>query len=312
MPPRGTIRKKDPDSGTLYLRDGVTLAFFLPPPFGDVALRALEAFDRYLAAVPAGALRWAVVGADAGEWKPLAKTTVGRCRALLTGDGPRKRSLTAFFLADGDSGGDAPGYGVQLVGNKPDPEMPDELNLLQMFFPSEVVAPDRVEVFVADACRIAEALPYVSGYGSPGLQWSELESGDAFAAARALAKRHLGYDVQYNELGRSDLDTRVRGARWLTFLGPALVARLGGAEVIRGKLPRAVGVQPVGHGLLIRAGALPEIGDRNRREDTPLLRAVAAVLEPVTLFDEAALLQSEFGSDHEDEVQAWERRFLGP
>lgn len=304
-----TVREKDPDSGTLYLRDGTILAFFLPMPFGDVAPAILDAFDTYLGTIPPKTLRWAAIGANADEWRPVAPATLTRCRTLLTGSGPARRSLTALTLTDGDEGGDAPGHGIQVIGNKPDPEQADEVNLFQVFYPTEVLTTEQVDDLVAKACRFAETLPYVCGYGSPALLWAELESSAAFETARGLVRRYPGYDIQLNESGRSDLGTRVRGARWLTFLGPDLVARLGGADRLRAQLPAEVTVAPAGHGLMVRAGRTPELGDRNRRKDTPLLRAVAAVLEPVTLFDEPAMFQCGFVSD-DDELRAWERRFL--
>jgi hypothetical protein len=304
------IARKHPESGTLYLRDGVTLAFFLPPPLEATAPQVLAAFEEYLNRLPSGALRWAAVGASAGEWKPFARSTVGRCRALLAPEAARKRYLTAFELSDGDQGGDAPGYGVAVVGQPVTPDAPNATNLVQFFFPAAVTAPGRVEEFVATASALAALLPYRSGYGSPALQVSELHQAQALAEARALAVRYPGYDVQYNQLGRLEMDAKVRGARWLTFLGPDLVSALGGEEALRHALPAAVSVRPVGHGLLLRAGEYPEICDANRQAGTPLLRAVAAVLEPVTRFGEEVLLATNFAADDEDFLRRWERRFL--
>ena len=304
------ILKKDPDDGTVLLRDGVTLAFFLPMPFGEVAVAVLAAVDSYLATLPPDALKWGAVGANADEWKPVTRTTVSRARVLLEGAGPAKRAMTAFTLAETELGGGAPIRGVQVVGSKPDPDLPDERNLVQFFFPAESLEPGQVEAFVTAAKGLAKLLPFDFGYGSPALQWSELHADEALDAAWGLAVRYPGYDVQYNEPSRSYLEGKLRGARWLTFLGPDFVARLGGKNAIRVKLPSEVVVQDAGHGTLLRSGTLPELGDRNRRASTPLLRAVAKLLEPETRFEEPALEGSAFGEDREDEFHAWERRFL--
>jgi len=304
------IRKKDRESGTLYLRDGVTLAFFLPMPFDRVTGAVLKVFEEYLRMIPSDAFKWASVGATSEEWRPIAKTTIDRCRAQLTPEAARKRQLTAFELADGDSAGDAPGYGFKVVGNPYDPDLPDEANLVQMYFPTEVIEASRVELFVENARRLAAFLPYISGYGSPGLHWSELYATEAFTQARALVKRHHGYDVQHNEVGRSDIDSKVRGARWLTFLGPEIVEQLDGLKALQNALSESIAVEQVGHGVMIRACECPEVGDVNRRVETPLLRALARVLEPVTLFGEPALFETSFAVDDEDFLIQWERRFL--
>lgn len=310
MLPHEPVWKTQPPKDFVILRSGVTLAFFLPMPFGDVAAAALQTFDRYLAGIPQGVLRWSAVGATAREWKPLAKTTLGRCRTMLTGTGPGTRNLTAFSLTDGGEGGAAPGHSFQVVGGKPSPRLPHELALVQMTFPSSVLTEDGIEKFVAFATHLAEPLPYVSGYGSPALIWSPSDPTAALRAAWSHAVRCPGYDVDSNENGRLRLGARVRGARWLTFLGSELLAKLGGPASLQAALPDAVAQSPAGQGTLLRAGAAPEIGDRDRQQETPLLRAVARVLEPVTQFEESMLLRSPFAASHESAFLEWERRFL--
>jgi hypothetical protein len=304
------IWKKDPESGTVYLREGVTMAFFLPTPIAEVAGPILAAFEEYLKMIPAGVLRWASVGAGSEEWKPVEKKTIDRCRSQLKGEGTRKRSLTSFELADGDNGGDAPGFGIMVIGNPLDPDLPDEKSLLQMYFPSEVAAEEQAEDFVNNLRKLATLLPYVSGYASPGLHWAELHKAQALIEARAIARRHPGYDVQDNAIGRSDINLKVRGARWLTLLGMEIVEKIGGLKTLRQNLPGPIVVEEVGPGVMIRAGRQPEKGDVNRRIDTPLLRIVARVLEPVTAFGEIALLRTDFSDQDDNLLKQWERRFL--
>lgn len=310
MAARAEILKKDRDSGLVYLREGVTAAFFLPTPMDACAVELQAAFEAYLAMVPPGALKWAAVGSGSEEWKPVAKNTFDRCRAQLKPEAVRKRPITSFELTDGDQGGQAPGYGLLVIGNPFDPEVPDEKSLLQAHFPAEVLADANREAFVSQVRELAALLPFVSGYVSPGLHWAEIFKAQALKQARAVTRRHPGFDVQDNARARTYLGTHVRGARWLTFLGPELAGQLGGADALRGALPEDVSIETVGHGLMIRAGDAPEIGDASRKVDTPLLRAVAAALEPVTLFGELALYGSEFADQDDDLLEAYERRFL--
>lgn len=294
-----------------YLRDGITVAFFLPMPLDAVADRVSAVFERFVATSLAKQLRWCSLGADSEEWKPITSKTYDRCRALLGKEATRKRKLTAFELFDGKVDGDAPTAGIQVLGNPKDRKEPLETNLVQMFFPSDSIANEKkTEAFVAWLMDLAALLPFVSGYASPGLHWAESHQIEAFEAARGLAKRYAGFDVQRNELTRSDIDTRVRGARWLTFLGPELIKKLGGIKTVHSVAGHGIAVAPVGDGVAIRAGAIPEMGDRNRRERTPLLNRVAALLKPVTLFNEPGLLESDFAIDDPAFLVEWEQRFF--
>jgi uncharacterized protein YbjT (DUF2867 family) len=132
---------------------------------------------------------------------------------------------------------------------------------------------------------------------------------EAMKEARPLAARHPGYDVQFNQVGRA-LGRRVRGARWLTFLGPEVSSTLGGAPRLRDALSKAIAVEPLAAGgLMIRAGQLPELGDVNKGIGVPLLREVAAVLEPITTFTEPMLLAN-FAEHDATFFERWQRRFL--
>jgi hypothetical protein len=292
-----------------YLRDGITAAFFLPLPLDAVADSVLAVFDKFIDTSLAQSLRWSSLGADAEEWKRVNNKTFDRCRAMLSKEATRKRKLTAFEIFDGKQDGDAPTVGFAVLGNPRDKKEPRETNLVQMYFPSESIATDtKADAFVAWLVDLASLMPYVSGYASPGLHWAESHQIEALTDARGLAKRYAGFDVQNNDAGRSDIDTMTRGARWLTFLGPDLIKKIGPKAI--NSLGNGITVQPAGGGLMIRAGTQPEMGDRNRRESTPMLSAVAKLLRAVTLVNEPALLETVFAIDDPTFFREWEQRFF--
>lgn len=82
---------------------------------------------------------------------------------------------------------------------------------------------------------------------------------------------------------------------------------MGGRDVLTGKLNKDVTVIPGAHGLLMRAGHSPEIGDVERKQTTPLLASVAHAIEDVTRFNNKGMLQ--FFNDDPEEMYRWERRF---
>jgi hypothetical protein len=304
-----TILRKQKD-GRIYLREAVTVAFFLSTPLHDFVHAVRAAFQLFLQAIPSDVLTWGLIGANSEAWTRISKTTLSRCLSQLEPARTRARPLTYFELGDGTLGGEAPGYGVIVVGSPGgDRELRDEVNLFQMSFPVEVIDSDTVEDFVGFCRRVAEALPYVSGYASPSLQWAMMYMSEAMDEARGIAMRHPGYDVQFNVNARLRLGNRVRGARWLTFLGPGAMEAVGGESRLRSSLSGEISVEQVGSGTMIRAGTMPELGDVNKGIGVPLLREVAAVLEPITAFQELVLLGN-FADNDEAFFEAWERRLL--
>jgi hypothetical protein len=304
-----SVRKTE--DGTVYLCDGVTAAFFLPTPLDASADAVLAAFELYLQHVPDKVLRWCSLGADSEEYRAVDGKTIGRCKALLSKESARKRKLTAFEIVDGARAGDAATNGFGVLGNPVDRRAPLERNLVQVYFPSESVATAaKADRLVGMINEIAASLPFVYAYASPALHWARSMPVEAFADAQAVAKRYPGFDVQNNELTRTDIGTKTRGARWLTLLGPELIKKVGGMKKVGALAGSDVDVAEVGHGIAIRAGRQPEVGDRNRKVGAPLLRKVAKLLEPVTLFDEPALGESVFGEDDPAFFEAWEKRFL--
>jgi hypothetical protein len=127
-------------------------------------------------------------------------------------------------------------------------------------------------------------------------------AGEMFAP---LAFRHPGYDVPENDATCDKVGGLCRGARWVTLLGPTQTAALGGCDGIERGLAPGLTATPLAEGVMIQAGERPELGDVNRGEDVPLLRALARQLEPVTLFGDT-FLQSLLGARFEDR----ERRLL--
>jgi hypothetical protein len=301
------VWKIDKETGLLKLRSGVVVAFFLPAPIDSVVTQIRSALEDYLKRLPPDVLRWSSVGAGSEEWRAVNKNTFRRCFDQLDAEAARKRSLTYFELRDGEQAGDAPGYGVLVLGNRVDPDFPNERGVVQFHYPSDVLEPDLLESFVADMVSMAETLPFISGYASPALFCA---SPEAWREARATVKRYPGYDLQDNSNGCSEIADRVRGARWLTFLGPELVKELGGPVKVRRSLPEPITVTPVGHGLMVRTSIAPDLFDVSRNPDISSMKALAELLEPVTLFDEGAIYCTEFAGQDDDLLRHWERRFL--
>lgn len=310
MSSRLTIQEVHAKSGITYLRTGIVVAFFLRKPLHENIEGVLQVFEMYLSAIPTDAIKWAGIGAGSEEWRPFTKNTFDKCRSAMVPSTVKKRAMTAIEIAGSDQAGDAPIYAFTLIGAKPDMDAPNEMDLVEMCFPSTFADPASVEKFVATLREMATKLNFVSGYASPALLYSEVGEGKAMVESRGLAMRYPGLDVQKNKLGCMDIDHRIRGARWVTFLGADILKKLGGQKKLRAVLSADISIDILLAGVMIRSGTEPELGDRNMQLDTPLLRSLAKALEPVTMFMEPVLLASYFADRDEAMLTAWERRFL--
>jgi hypothetical protein len=108
------VQLKDPDTQAVYMRSGITVAFFLASPIASLVAPLREATKAYLASIPPNALKWESIGASSDEWRPIKSTATKRCLAPLEEKASDKRILTMFELADD---ADAPGYALTVVGS---------------------------------------------------------------------------------------------------------------------------------------------------------------------------------------------------
>lgn len=298
---------RDQSSAEVVLRDGVILAFFLEPFVHQCSDALSAAFDKFTGMAPKKSLKWAVVSATSEEWRPYDAKAEKRIRDSLAPSGASKRRFTAFRV--NDFGDEAPQYGFTLSDRDKEDEHGLSRTLVQMTFPPSVVQEGSAGLFVRVVEEFTSLLNPAYGYCSLGLLPSDARQTAAFAEMRAFAKRFPGYDVSVNDLAQLDIGSRTRGAKWITVLGPDLAERLGGLEALREHLPSEVSVSRAGNSIVVRAGTAPELGDVNKKVPTPLLRAVALVLEPVTLFGEVNL-RSYFANFDDEFLRRWERRFL--
>ena len=155
--------------------------------------------------------------------------------------------------------------------------------------------------------ELFEKLPCDSGYASVALCFgNESQLDKAGAWMTPLAFRSHGYDIPYNLATACSLGKLCRGARWLTILSHELLGRIGDIDSLREQLADGVEIIQCSHGVLLRAGRTPEIGDVNRKRTTPLLASVAHAIEAVTYFGDSSLRPLFGDAERQDR---WERRF---
>lgn len=176
--------------------------------------------------------------------------------------------------------------------------------------PPDFVAqgPDMAVDFVRTAIGSVFALS--AGWGGYAIAWNEKMGPpppELEQQLRAWLKRHpgLGHGEKFNIYRRALHG--ISNVSWLTLLGRELVERKGGREAIQAALAARspdIVVHPLGDGVCIQAGPLPQIGDVNRGDDLPLYHEVGRYLKDLRSTDPPCVLDG-FWDDSEE----WYARF---
>jgi hypothetical protein len=297
------IEKKDED-GELLVRDSLLATFFSNRPYPDLAKAFGDVFEEWWEQTPDEAKRWAIIGPDADEFRAFTAKQLTRAKAEFYPARAKTREMCALEIGGPEKIN--PDYRFTFIGARDLDD--DETNFIQIQSPSGEAEGSGADAYVERVCGVAERIPFDSGYASPALVYGVHSQQTEFAeAARKWAFRHPGFDMPNNGGTNSGLGQRLRGAYWLTFVGPWALKKLGGQATLRKALPKEIEVSKVGSGVLLRAGKHPELGDVNKGQRLPQLRTMAKALEPVTLFEDGFL--DNIFVDEEQRAR-WERRHL--
>jgi hypothetical protein len=124
----------------------------------------------------------------------------------------------------------------------------------------------------------------------------------------AIRKRYPGLDLSDPGSSQYVAKGAYKCVNWLTMIGAAGCESLGGVDALRSRFRAEVEVYKLSHGVLIRAGVAPDIGDTNRRRDLTLYRQVGNVLAPIRDADHPAFLTVD-SVDDEEVTNEWLGRF---
>jgi len=291
------------DDGTLALREGIHLCFFMKRSHGEISTAVARALDVYLHTVGRDKLGWYVD--PEGESQPLDDKGWEYVRYMLF-DTAQSEGCSLTLREHPDQ---VPGFRFELSGSNLASDFavrrPGLVSGVSFWLPTEYLeeqGPGRVrELAVALACE----LPVTSGYAS--LAFNHIEVLWADRLIRELCFQYPGLDVHALDGTVMSIDTGVRGPYWLNFYGQPLLERLGGAEGLRTRLPLpAVDVQELGQEkVLVALGEWPIAGNEEQPEALRPYRELTRVLEP-HLHEECV----RWRSLNPTRMRQWQRRFL--
>ncbi|MEJ2426854.1 MAG: DUF3396 domain-containing protein [Candidatus Thiodiazotropha sp.] len=128
-----------------------------------------------------------------------------------------------------------------------------------------------------------------------------------------MIKRFPGIDFQDGvqlSLQARSIHNRIKSINWLTVLCDALVEELGGLDAMRTALEPVCKVHEYPGGVVIQAGAYPQIGDTYRNDVPEAYRLVAHYTKSIRFESyRSGLFRVPHNLDKGEETQAWIRRF---
>jgi hypothetical protein len=131
--------------------------------------------------------------------------------------------------------------------------------------------------------------------------------------AMQMLKRFPGFDFQDGgqfSLQSGSIHNRIKSVNWLTVLSDALVEELGGLGAMRIALEPVCKVHEYPGGVVIQAGAYPQIGDTYRNDVPEAYRLVAHYTKSIRFESyRSGLFRVPHNLDKGEETQAWIRRF---
>jgi Protein of unknown function (DUF3396) len=291
------------ERGRVVATDAVAIAFFIDAVHAEAAARVLVAIDEFVQHVGFAALPWYLD--EDGEEQPLDRGSYAELRARLVRTARAGGEGGMRLIGDPR---DVAGTRVYYYGEAlPSAELPEWRNVLVFHLSRAAyleLGPARLRLWVR---RLAQPIPYSFAYASPAILYD-----DAIGVAAKLARRYPGLDILNQGAAATSIGDKAAGVYWLSYLGPALAAALGGAVELRARLAGAAEIVELADGRVEMAlGPEPALGDRNRREALPSYRRAAALLEPrLHIPDIVYFVEEDEVTPDRDAMIGWHRRFL--
>lgn len=284
-----------------------SISLFTHEPLSKLGPAALAPFRRYRELVGDAALRFYMT-ANMRQHKPVTKRALTMLDTWLR-PGAKLGDYVFLDYQDGPDHNHAATSRFIIAGNEEvDGERCEDATLVRMSLPM-AWGLDEPERMLELTRELWGQLPWRYGHAGFAFEVSRYFIDQAHEYAYGRSMRHPGLDIPdaANDAIMVGFD-HIRGVGWLTMLDDAHVKTLGGIKALRKALGEQAEVIELDRGVLLRAGAVPQFGDVNRKDDLPAYRAVYAALAPL-MTDAAAAPSLNIGGDFVSRNQAWLTRF---
>lgn len=287
------------EDGTSVIRPVLGVTAYLADPEAWAREGARAAWELFSKLPRTRALAWATTSAMQTweRWDPRAGERAAEALSSWTWVSDWPRHLLQVQLADLPA---VPSVGFTYF--EVDPRRTSRSGFLELTFPIDTDASE-IEGVVRELLRIGRIHALLAGHS---LRWNPQHRRLGLNQSYLWCKRFFGLDLQDPESSSWTVPEFLPGMSWLTALGPALAARVPEAALASFSVAR---VERVGEVMLLRASALPSLGDRNALVQLPGWVEVSTALAP--LFPpESDGLEGAFAAP--DHFRSWMLRFVDP
>jgi hypothetical protein len=299
------------EQGRVVLRIGLLTTLYFDTGSMPVGREAVAQCIADYLAMCREQLRWAL-HPKGGGWRELSKNPVPTPAEWFAESRPAENDIWEFYYHGGDSADESSDFRVYGVGaRKWQSELHGRLSFLSAALPLTWFADHAGSFpeFVLGWCR---RLRPMHGYAGLGI----LDSPDAGVAEAhkqmtyGLARRFPGLEADYPISHVHYLKDGIKGVNWLTVLSTPWLERLGGLPTLQTELAEPFRLHEYDGGLVIQAGAMPQLGDSNRKLQIAEYRRLARVLRPIRVSDHASF--PAWSGFDEERTTAWLARFDEP
>lgn len=291
----------------LVLRDGVVASFFLRASHHEIGKQAAAVFLRYINFIGSGRLKWF---AGETQWEQLGAAELAQLHHEMSAC-----QVEWSVLIDAvDNSLEVPEFRFRYRGKwLADPVFSpweSAVSSITLWFPTEFLNQLGAVAFREGIISIVHDLPFDSGYVSPAFCYLE---GDAelvaFREIRRLAFRYPGIDV-YDLLQTCFLiGQQLKGAYWLNFLGPAIVAtNIEKIEALTAQLSRVpnASVEKLSvDSLIVTLGSAPNFAGPDSPANVDAYRTFTQVMQECI-----ASNIGQFNCFDEQDMERWQQRFI--
>jgi hypothetical protein len=272
--------------GAPQIRLSVGMDLFFMRPMAAYREQVLEVWNRFLAWRGTDTMTWARLGGG-NKSRKMNKAAYKTIEAWL--DGSRPYGQVCFITVENGEWEQIGSEAFRVEGD--DGELSEErgdttLNFVQIRGP--LTAADDPDALAAKLVELAAPLDFVVGTAGLMLHMSPFHNNQWWKEVRGLVTRFEGVEPDAAERSQYRALYGLTGVNWLTFVGPKHLEPLGGIGAVEAKAAAApnVAVQRVGHGVVLRAGPRPRVGDRNKPSNAlDPYREVYRIVEPALLLD---------------------------
>lgn len=188
----------------------------------------------------------------------------------------------------------------------------DKAGALRLVLPYSFLDQSPVQ-FIDLTRKLVEKIDFHSGHAGFAINWDY--KGEYASESRkqmaGFARRFLGIDLPDIACTLCALNSGIKSVNWLTLLGNEMISKIGGKQTLRASLSEEIGIVTLEHGVIVRAGEKPGLGDVNRQDFLPAYREVGKALAKIRAHGHPAFIKNVRGIIDEEITEAWLARFEG-